>query len=102
MGANFKWHGLLDLAGKWHLCAQCACGHAGAIDPVKLARYYTAYGWQTGRFHIAAHLYCSLCQRSGRRGLIQLDITAGEPTNDDFFPCNEESWKFLVRRLRNR
>ena len=102
MAANFNWHGLTDLTGKWRLSAQCECGHAGAIDPVKLARYYMAYCWPTDRFKIAQHLYCSRCQRSGRRGCIQVGITAGAPTNDDFFPQNEESWKFLVRRLRNR
>lgn len=102
MGANFSWHGLTDLMGKWRLSAECYCGHAGAIDPHKLARYYAAHGWSTGRFQLAEHLFCTGCRRKGRGGRVYVGITINDPTNDDFFPRNEESWKFLVRRLRNR
>jgi hypothetical protein len=100
MGANFKWECLHDLAGKWQLAVHCVCGHAGAIDAARLARWFMCHGWSTRKSRIAEHLYCSECRKKGR-GRMRVGITANLPTSDPF-PKNEEGWRFLVKRLRNR
>lgn len=101
MGANFRWHSLGELRGKWNLIIECPCRHAGTLDAANLLRWFLCNGWSTERARIAMHLKCSACHRRGRQGGFYIGITAGLPTSDPF-PKNEAGWTMLVRRLRNR
>lgn len=97
MSANIRLRQLSDLVKhKANLQAECACGHTGVLDAVKLRRWFFCHRWNDDLEVVGLHLYCSICRGRPAR-LRATPAKADDPT----WMAREHQWRELVRRLRD-
>lgn len=96
MGANFRPETLLELVARGNVAAICWCGHRGAIDGRRLARYFMARRWDGRLAFVGERLRCSHCGRRRPR----VGLTHDLPTFPSWGPQDEAAWERLVKRLR--
>lgn len=92
MSANVRLRQLSNLVRqKASLQAECACGHRGVLDAVRLRRWFFYHRWNKALEVVGLHLYCSTCR--GRP--VQLRPMPAKPDRPDWMQ-REQEWRARI------